>query len=201
MSNTENDLFPEIIVNKNAKEYVETDEEEEEEPLHEQNEVEVEEAKVDPPKVEKEIPAKRVRKKKEIFQGVEEVPPNGEQEKEEPSKESVQRRSKKPVSKQQLDHLAKARVKALEAKKKKKEERLKNPTPEPTKPKPMYSVSNIAREFKDEDVDKLIDRYKQRRKAKKQAQKVEEDTKKLIQSHYSIGEAPAKTNYTMSDFF
>ena len=70
MSNSDNDLFPEIIVNKNAKEYVETDEEEEEEEaLQEQNEVE-EVTTLDPPKVEKEIPAKRVRKKKEIFQGV-----------------------------------------------------------------------------------------------------------------------------------
>eukprot|EP01050_Picozoa_sp_SAG11_P032052 SAG11_NODE_10230_length_845_cov_1.615282_1_plen_189_part_00 len=188
-----------MLKNNNAKEYVETDEEEEEEPFSPQNEVE-EVATLDPPKVEKEIPAKRVRKKKEIFQGVEEAPPQPVPQ-EEPKKEPVKRRPKKPVSKQQLDHLAKARVKALEAKKKKKEERLKNPTLEPNKPKPMYSVSNIAREFKDEDVDKLIDSYKQRRKAKKAAKKVEEDTRKLIQSHHSIGEAPAKTNYTMSDFF
>eukprot|EP01050_Picozoa_sp_SAG11_P024158 SAG11_NODE_5066_length_1674_cov_2.102222_3_plen_168_part_00 len=167
MSNSDNDLFPAIIVNKNAKEYVETDEEEEEEEaLQEQNEVE-EVTTLDPPKVEKEIPANRVWKKKEIFQGVEEAPPEPVAQ-EEPKKEPVKRRSKKPVSKQQLEHLAKARVKALEAKKKKKkEERLKNPTSEPTKPKTMHSVSNIAREFKDEDVDKLLDRYKQRRKAKK----------------------------------
>ncbi len=69
-----------------------------------------------------------MRKKKEIFQGVEEAPPQPVPQ-EEPKKEPVKRRPKKPVSKQQLDHLAKARVKALEAKKKKKEERLKNPTP------------------------------------------------------------------------
>ena len=204
MSDDENDLFPRIIVNKNAKDYVETDEEEEDEHVEELRN-DVEEETHDIPKVEKEI-IKKVRKKKEIFQGVEE---QGVEEEvkgepiEKPPDEPVKRRQRKKPSQQQLDHLTKIRVKALEAKKKKKEDRLNNPPEPKLKPLPkqeQYSVSNIARDMRDEDVDKLIDRYKQRRKAKKEAKKVEEDTRNLIKSHYSMSGPKSTSNY-MSDYF
>ena len=59
----ENDLFPEIVVNRKAKEYVETSEEEDDIP-EQKNDVE-ETEKPDVPKVEKHLP--KTRKKKEIF--------------------------------------------------------------------------------------------------------------------------------------
>ena len=59
----ENDLFPEIVVNRKAKEYVETSEEEDDIP-EQKNDVE-ETEKPDVPKVEKHVP--KTRKKKEIF--------------------------------------------------------------------------------------------------------------------------------------
>jgi hypothetical protein len=125
----------------------------------------------------------------------------------EPAEESVTRRPRKKITQAQLDHLAGARVKALEARRRKKAEKLKqkeNPAVEvPKQTVNMHSVSNIAREMNDQDVDRLIDRYKERRKSKKAALEADQHTKKLIMSHYndySDAELPVKSNYTLSDF-
>ena len=125
----------------------------------------------------------------------------------EPAEESVTRRPRKKITQAQLDHLAGARIKALEARRRKTAEKLKqkeNPAVEVPKQTVtnMHSVSNIARaEMNDEQVDRLIDRYKERRKSKKAALEADQHTKKLIISHYSDAELPVKSNYTLSDFF
>ena len=101
-------------------------------------------------------------------------------------------------------------MKALEARRRKKAEKIKQkenpPFPPAEEPKQtvtdMHSVSNIAREMNAEQVDRLIDRYKERQKSKKLAREADQHTKKLIMSHYSDAELPAmKSNYTLSDFF
>ena len=201
MSNEENDLFPQIIVDKSADGYAETDEEVEEEPMDE--EIPSEDEKPDIPKVEKNV-LRKSRKKKEIFQVSEEEAPVQEKPNE-PAEESVTRRPRKKITQAQLDHLAGARVKALEARRRKKAEKLKqkeNPVDVPKQTVTnMHSVSNIAREMNDEQVDRLIDRYKERRKSKKAAREADQHTKKLIMSHYSDAELPVKSQYTLSDFF
>ena len=200
MSSEENDLFPKIIVDPAAVGYAETDEELEEE---EAIEIPSDEEKPDIPKVEKNV-LRKTRKKKEIFQVSEEEPPVQEKPYE-PAEESVTRRPRKKITQAQLDHLAGARVKALEARRKKKAEKLKQKESPVEVPKQtvtnMHSVSNIAREMNDEQVDRLIDRYKERRKSKKLARAADQHTKKLIMSHYSDAELPVKSNYTLSDFF
>ena len=107
----EDNLMPRIVVDKNAKEYVETDDEEE---GGSTADADVDHNPLDrspePPKVVKDLP--RARNKKEIFQGVD------EEEVEEVVKPKPTRKPRKPPSQQQLDHLAKIRVKAQEAKKK-----------------------------------------------------------------------------------
>jgi hypothetical protein len=186
MSSEENDLFPKIIVDTTADGYAEIDEEVEEEPMDE--EIPPEDEKPDIPKVEKNV-LRKSRKKKEIFQVFEEEPePPVEEKPEEPAEAPVTRRPRKKITQAQLDHLAEARVKALEAKRWKKAEKLKlkeNPVEVPKQTVNMHSVSNIAREMNDHDVDRLIDRYKQRRKSKKAAREADQHTKKLIMSHYS----------------
>jgi hypothetical protein len=201
MSSEENDLFPKIIVDPAAVGYAETDEELEEE---EAIEIPSDDEKPDIPKVEKNV-LRKTRKKKEIFQVSEEEAPVQEKPNE-PAEESVTRRPRKKITQAQLDHLAGARVKALEARRRKKAEKLKqkeNPAVEVPKQTVtnMHSVSNIAREMNDEQVDRLIDRYKERRKSKKLARAADQHTKKLIMSHYSDAELPVKSNYTLSDFF
>jgi hypothetical protein len=167
MSSEENDLFPKIIVDPAAVGYAETDEELEEE---EAIEIPSDDEKPDIPKVEKNV-LRKTRKKKEIFQVSEEEAPVQEKPNE-PAEESVTRRPRKKITQAQLDHLAGARVKALEARRKKKAEKLKQKESPVEVPKQtvtnMHSVSNIARaEMNDQDVDRLIDRYKERRKSKK----------------------------------
>ena len=203
MSNEENDLFPQIIVDKSADGYAETDEEVEEEPMDQ--EIPSEDEKPDIPKVEKNV-LRKSRKKKEIFQVSDEEPePPVEEKPEELAEAPVTRRPWKKITQAQLDHLARARVKALEARRRKKTEKLKqkeNPVDVPKQTVTnMHSVSNIAREMNDEQVDRLIDRYKERRKSKKLAREADQHTKKLIMSHYSDAELPVKSNYTLSDFF
>jgi hypothetical protein len=197
MSSEENDLFPKIIVDPAAVGYAETDEELEEE---EAIEIPSDEEKPDIPKVEKNV-LRKTRKKKEIFQVSEEDPPVQEKPNEH-AEESVTRRPRKKITQAQLDHLAGARVKALEARRRKKAEKLKNPVDVPKQTGTnMHSVSNIARELNDQEVDRLIDRYKERRKSKKAAREADQHTKKLIMSHYSDAELPVKSQYTLSDFF
>ena len=201
MSNIENDLFPKIIVDKDAEGYAETDEEVEEEAIEIPSDDEI----PDIPKVEKNV-LRKSRKKKEIFQVSEEDPePPVEEKPEEPAEAPVTRRPRKKITQAQLDHLAGARVKALEARRRKKTEKLKqkeNPVEVPKQTVTnMHSVSNIAREMNDQEVDRLIDRYKERRKSKKAAREADLQTKKLILSHYSDAEIPVKSQYTLSDFF
>jgi len=201
MSNIENDLFPKIIVDKDAEGYAETDEEIEEEAIEIPSDDEI----PDIPKVEKNV-LRKSRKKKEIFQVSEEDPePPVEEKPEEPAEAPVTRRPRKKITQAQLDHLAGARVKALEARRRKKTEKLKqkeNPVEVPKQTVTnMHSVSNIAREMNDQEVDRLIDRYKERRKSKKAAREADHHTKKLIMSHYADAEIPVKSQYTLSDFF
>ena len=176
--------MPRIVVDKNAKEYVETDEEEE--VIEEiKNDVELsqdlpKEEEPEVPRVVKDLPV--ARKKKDIFQGVEE---------EEPAEpEAPTKPKKKPVSKKQLEHLAKIRVKAQEAKKKKKQEKLnsvKEQKTVSTKPQEL-KVKYVERKITDEDVDILLDRYKTRRKAKKEAKQAEEKALKIVQTHYETAQ-------------
>ena len=201
MSNIENDLFPKIIVDKDAEGYAETDEEVEEEGIEIPSDDEI----PDIPKVEKNV-LRKSRKKKEIFQVSKEDPePPVEEKPEEPAEAPVTRRPRKKITQAQLDHLAGARVKALEARRRKKAEKLKqkeNPVEVPKQTVTnMHSVSNIAREMNDQEVDRLIDRYKERRKSKKAAREADHHTKKLIMSHYADAEIPVKSQYTLSDFF
>ena len=166
-------------------------------------EIPSEDEKPDIPKVEKNV-LRKSRKKKEIFQVSEEEPPVQEKP-DEPAEASVTRRPRKKITQAQLDYLAGARVKALEARRQKMAEKFKqkeNPVEVPKQTGTnMHSVSNIAREMNDEQVDRLIDRYKERRKSKKAAREADQHTKKLIMSHYSDAELPVKSNYTLSDFF
>ena len=195
MSEVDN-LMPRIVVDKNAKEYVETDEEEE--VIEEiKNDVELsqdlpKEEEPEVPRVVKDLPV--ARKKKDIFQGVEE---------EEPAEpEAPTKPKKKPVSKKQLEHLAKIRVKAQEAKKKKKQEKLnsvKEQKTVSTKPQEL-KVKYVERKITDEDVDILLDRYKTRRKAKKEAKQAEEKARKIVQTHYETAQ-PAQTYRSFHDFF
>eukprot|EP01052_Picozoa_sp_SAG31_P034535 SAG31_NODE_4051_length_3635_cov_15.463670_2_plen_72_part_00 len=67
-------------------------------------------------------------------------------------------------------------------------EQAQKPEPKPDKSKP---------DLTDAEVDRLLDRYKQRRKAKKQAREAEQRAVNLIKSHYE----PAETPKTWSDFF
>jgi hypothetical protein len=195
MSELDN-LMPRIVVDKNAKEYVETDEEEEviEEIMNdvEQSQDSPKEEEPEVPRVVKDLPV--ARKKKDIFQGVEE---------EEPTESEVPTKSKKkPVSKKQLEHLAKIRIKAQEAKKKKKHEKLssaKEQKPVSAKPQEV-KVKYVERKITDEDVDILIDRYKTRRKAKKEAKQAEEKARKIVQTHYETAQ-PAQTYRSFDDFF
>ena len=193
----ENDLMPRIVVDRKAKEYVETDEEEEEVvPELNSNDIDdVVEDEIAPPKVIKDLPVSR--KKKEIFQGVEEEEEVAIVEKPKPV-----RKARKPPSQQQLDHLAKIRVKAQDAKKKKQLERqqaIKEGKPV-SNVKPQ-KVKYIESKITDEDVDRLIDRYKTRRKVKKDAKKADEHARQVVQSHYTPTEQPQPIHKSFSDFF
>jgi hypothetical protein len=90
MSSEENDLFPKIIVDKNADGYAETNEEVEEGAMYQ--EIPSDDEKPDIPKVENNV-LRKSRKKKEIFQVSEEEPEPLVQEKpEEPVEAPVTRR-------------------------------------------------------------------------------------------------------------
>ena len=191
----ENDLMPRIVVDRKAKEYVETDEEEEEVvPELISNDIDdVVEDEIAPPKVIKDLPVSR--KKKEIFQGVEEDEVVVE-------KPKPVRKARKPPSQHQLDHLAKIRVKAQDAKKKKQLERqqaIKEGKPV-SNVKPQ-KVKYIENKITDEDVDRLIDRYKTRKKVKKDAKKADEHARQVVQSHYTPTEQPQPIHKSFSDFF
>eukprot|EP01051_Picozoa_sp_SAG22_P012332 SAG22_NODE_1272_length_4923_cov_3.681385_2_plen_204_part_00 len=195
-----NDLFPEIVVDRKAKEYVATSEEDEappDDPPPPQKKPPAEEDKPDVPKVEKHLP--KSRRKKEIFDCGDEPESPAEAE------SQPARRKKKPPSQQQLDHLAKIRVKALEAKRQKKAERERErsakaePEPEPEPKQPAAAAAQTPRTLDDAEVDVLIDRYKQRRKAKKAAKQAESQAAELIKSHYAPAEQPATKSW--SDFF
>ena len=187
----EDNLMPRIVVDKKAKEYVETDEEE---AIEEVNEVEEIKEEIELPRIVKDLPVSR--KKKDIFQGVDE-----EEDKQEIEKPKPVRKPRKPPSKQQLEHLAKIRVSAQMAKKAKQLERqqaIKEGKPI-SNVKPQ-KVKYIESKITDEDVDRLIDRYKTRRKAKKDAQKADDHARKIVQSHYTPIEQPQPYK-SFSDFF
>ena len=146
------------------------------------------------PRVVRDLPVSR--KKKDIFQGVDE-----EEDKQEIEKPKPVRKPRKPPSKQQLEHLAKIRVSAQMAKKAKQLERqqaIKEGKPI-SNVKPQ-KVKYIESKITDEDVDRLIDRYKTRRKAKKDAQKADDHARKIVQSHYTPIEQPQPYK-SFSDFF
>ena len=71
----------------------------------------------------------------------------------------------------------------------------------PVSAKPQeVKVKYVERKITDEDVDILIDRYKTRRKAKKEAKQAEEKARKIVQTHYETAQ-PAQTYRSFDDFF
>jgi len=162
----ETDLLPEIVIDDTADGYVETDEE---------------------PQSEEEPPAKSRPPASEIFQGSTRPPSpepvlEVEQSDEEPAAEpepqpapelSIQpiKKPKRQASAKQREHLARIRVKAAESRRKQATQ----------KPRPATARSTPHPTFSDGDVDRLLDRYKERRKAKK-AVKTKPDSSALQQS-------------------
>jgi translation initiation factor IF-2 len=167
------DLLPEIVIDDSNPDYVETDEEAE----HSDEE-----------------PVKSRPPASEIFQSetaaAQEPPPEEpvleveQSSEEEPAPEPAPQLSIQPIQKpkrqastKQREHLARIRVKAAESRKKQATERQKEqPARRSTHPT-----------FSDDDVDRLLDRYKERRKAKKAS-------KPAVTKPDSSTPAPAQTN-------
>ena len=145
------DILPDIIIDDSADDYVETDEESEDEP--------------EPPKSRP--PAS------EIFAGQPTIQVEVESEEEETAEpQPVAQLEIQPIAKpkrqassKQKEHLARIRVKAAESRRQKaaqKKQSAVHSAPHPT--------------FSETDVDRLLDRYKERRNAKKPKPKRNEDS-------------------------
>jgi hypothetical protein len=147
----DSDLLPEIIIDDSADGYVETDDEmEEEEPPEKSrppaSEIFHSQSQQDEPVLEVEVE--------------EELP---EERQPEPAPElSVEpiAKPKRQASAKQREHLARIRVKAAESRRQKTAQRQQRPATARSTPHPTFSEG---------DVDRLLDRYKERRRAKKVA--------------------------------
>ena len=140
------DILPDIVIDDSAEDYVETEDESEDEP---------EPHKSRPPA-------------SEIFAGkhqieVEVEVESEEEESQQPREEPAAQLEIKPIAKakrqasnKQKEHLARIRVKAVESRKQKAAQK---------KSLPAKSIQHPT--FTEQDVDRLLDRYKERRKAKK----------------------------------
>ena len=149
----DSDLLPEIIIDDSAEGYVETDDEaEEEEPLEKSR-----------PPVSEIFHSHSQKKEKPEEEPVLEVELSDDDEPAEPapapqlSIEPVAK-PKRQASAKQREHLARIRVKAAESRRQKTTLRQPRPATARSTPHPTFSEG---------DVDRLLDRYKERRKAKK----------------------------------
>ena len=154
-------ILPEIVIDDTAEDYVETDDEPSTPP-----------AKSKPPATE-------------IFEQENEPAPV-------PVVEPViPKKPKRQVSEKQRQHLASIRAKALEARKAnakaKREARTKaskspEPAPAPAPaPTPAPPPASRQQQFNDADVDQLLDRYKARRRVKKEAKRKDEEVRRKVQ--------------------
>ena len=151
----DSDLLPEIIIDDSADGYVETDDEmEEEEPPEKSrppaSEIFHSQSQQDEPVLEVEMPE-------------EELP---EERQPEPAPElSIEpiAKPKRQASAKQREHLARIRVKAAESRRQKTAQRRQQ------QQRPATARSTPHPTFSDGDVDRLLDRYKERRRVKKAA--------------------------------
>ena len=152
-------ILPEIVIDDTAEDYVETDDEPSTPP-----------AKSKPPATE-------------IFEQENEPAPV-------PVVEPViPKKPKRQVSEKQRQHLASIRAKALEARKanakakreaKTKASKPPEPAPVPA-PAPAPPHASRQQQFNDTDVDQLLDRYKARRRVKKEAKRKDEEVRRKVQ--------------------
>ena len=149
----DSDLLPEIIIDDSAEGYVETDDEAEEEEPPEKSR----------PPASEIFHSHSQKKEKPEEEPVLEVELSDEDEPAEPapapqlSIEPVAK-PKRQASAKQREHLARIRVKAAESRRQKTALRQPRPATARSTPHPTFSEG---------DVDRLLDRYKERRKAKK----------------------------------
>ena len=154
-------ILPEIVIDDTAEDYVETDDEPSTPP-----------AKSKPPATE-------------IFEQENEPAPV-------PVVEPViPKKPKRQVSEKQRQHLASIRAKALEARKanakakreaKTKASKPPEPAPVPAPaPAPAPQPASRQQQFNDADVDQLLDRYKARRRVKKEAKRKDEEVRRKVQ--------------------
>ena len=149
----DSDLLPEIIIDDSAEGYVETDDEAEEEEPPEKSR----------PPASEIFHSHSQKKEKPEEEPVLEVELSDEDEPAEPapapqlSIEPVAK-PKRQASAKQREHLARIRVKAAESRRQKTALRQPRPATPRSTPHPTFSEG---------DVDRLLDRYKERRKAKK----------------------------------
>ena len=164
----DSDLLPEIVIDDSADGYVETDDEMEEDELvavksrPPASEIFHSQSQQDEPVLEVEMPD-------------EELP---EERQPEPAPElSIEpiAKPKRQASAKQREHLARIRVKAAESRRQKTAQRRQQ------QQRPATARSTPHPTFSDGDVDRLLDRYKERRKAKK-AVKTKPDSSALQQS-------------------
>ncbi len=152
-------ILPEIVIDDTAEDYVETDDEPSTPP-----------AKSKPPATE-------------IFEQENEPAPV-------PVVEPViPKKPKRQVSEKQRQHLASIRAKALEARKanakakreaKTKASKPPEPAPVPA-PAPAPPPASRQQQFNDTDMDQLLDRYKARRRVKKEAKRQDEEVRRKVQ--------------------
>ena len=149
-------ILPEIVIDDTADDYVETDDE------------------PSTPSPKSKPPAT------EIFEQENEPPVPAV----EPSFDDVKpKKPKRKVSEKQRQHLASIRAKALESRKanakakREAKQQQQKPAPAPA-PAPAQPV---AAKFNDGDVDQLLDRYKARRRVKKEAKQKDEEVRRKVQ--------------------
>ena len=146
----DSDLLPEIVIDDSADGYVETDDEMEEDELvavkshPPASEIFHSQSQQDEPVLEVEMPASS--------EAAAEPAP-------ELSIEPIAK-PKRQASAKQREHLARIRVKAAESRRQKTAQRRQQQRPATARSTPHPT-------FSDGDVDRLLDRYKERRKAKK----------------------------------
>ena len=149
----DSDLLPEIIIDDSADGYVETDDEMEEDELvavksrPPASEIFHSQSQQDEPVLEVEMPEEELPKERQP----------------EPAPElSIEpiAKPKRQASAKQREHLARIRVKAAESRRQKTAQRQQQHRPATARSTPHPT-------FSEGDVDRLLDRYKERRKAKK----------------------------------
>ena len=160
------DILPDIIIDDSADDYVETDEESEDEPEPQKSRPPASEIFAGKQPIEVEV---EIESEEESQQPREEPQPVAQLEIQPIAK------PKRQASNKQKEHLARIRVKAVESRRQKAAQK-KSP--------PAQSIQHPT--FTEQDVDRLLDRYKERRKAKKPKPKRNEDSLPAEQPLHNI---------------